>query len=191
MVARCDHSINMSRLVKISEAQIHNTIIFLRGKRVIIDSDLAEFYGSTTKRLNEQIKRNIKRFPKDFMFRLTKKEKGYVIANCDHLKKIKFSPHLPLAFTEYGAVMTATILSSDIAILASVQIVRSFIKISEILATHKELANKIEKLEHTMESRLSKHDKEIHILFEAIKQLMEPVNPPRKKIGYKIGNDKA
>ena len=175
----------MSKLLKISEAQIYSTIIFIRGKRVIIDSDLAEFYGTTTKRLNEQIKRNWKRFPDDFMFRLTKKEKEYVVANCDHLKKLKFSHNLPFAFTEYGAVMAANILSSEIAVQASVQVVRVFIKISEVFAAHKELANKIERLERKLESRLSKHDKEIHILFEAIKQLMEPVNPPRKKMGYK------
>lgn len=175
----------MSKSLRLSEAQIYSTIIFLRGKRVIVDADLAEFYGVSTKVLNQAVKRKIRRFPEDFVFRITKKEKEYVVTSCDHLKKLKFSPYLPYAFTEYGAVMAANVLNSQIAEQASIQVVRVFIKISEILATHKELANKIDKLERKLESRLHKHDKDIHILFSAIKQLMEPVNPPRKRIGYK------
>jgi hypothetical protein len=92
-------------LVKVPAERIENAILFIRGEKVILDSDLARLYGVTTKRLNEQVKRNRERFPEDFMFKLTSGEKAEVVANCDHLKKLKFSPVLPFAFTEHGAIM--------------------------------------------------------------------------------------
>ncbi|MDA8090652.1 MAG: ORF6N domain-containing protein [Nitrospiraceae bacterium] len=88
---------------------IEKKILFIRGEKVMLDMDLAVLYGVTTKRLNEQVKRNRARFPEDFMFQLTESEKAEVVANCDHLKKLKFSPNLPYAFTEHGAIMAATI----------------------------------------------------------------------------------
>jgi hypothetical protein len=104
------------------EIVIHK-ILLLRGKRVMIDKDIAELYGVTTKRLNEQVKRNKKRFPEDFMFQLSQEEKDEVVAICDHLKTLKFSPNLPFAFTEHGAVMLASVLNSDRAIEVNIQIV--------------------------------------------------------------------
>ena len=91
--------------------RIERTILLIRGQKVILDMDLARLYGVTTKRLNEQVKRNRKRFPADFMFRLTVEEKAEVVANCDHLTKLRFSPGLPQAFTEHGAVMLASVLN--------------------------------------------------------------------------------
>jgi hypothetical protein len=91
-------------------------IIQIRGQRVMIDADLAKLYGVTTKRLNEQIKRNRERFPLDFMFQLTSSEKSEVVAKCDHLAKLKFSPQLPYAFTEHGVIMAANVLSSEKAV---------------------------------------------------------------------------
>lgn len=99
---------------------IDDRIPLLRGQKVMLDADLAELYGVPTKRLNEQIKRNVARFPADFMFRLSAKEKTEVVANCDHLAKLKFSPVLPHAFTEHGALMVATILNSPRAVDTSV-----------------------------------------------------------------------
>ncbi len=96
---------------------IINKIFIIRGERVMVDSDLAELYGVQTKRLNEQVKRNIKRFPKHFMFELTKVEKDDLVANCDHLKRLKFSHILPNVFTQYGVLQAANILNSDRAIL--------------------------------------------------------------------------
>src|SRR6478609_6546451 len=93
--------------------RIERAILFIRGEKVMLDSDLAEIYGVSTKRLNEQVKRNAKRFPSDFMFQLTETEKTEVVANCDHLAKLKFSPHLPYAFTEHGALMLANVLNSE------------------------------------------------------------------------------
>jgi hypothetical protein len=174
----------------VHESKIQSLILIIRGERVIIDADLASIYGATTKRLNEQVRRNIDRFPADFMFQLTEKEKNYVVANCDHLNKLKFSSTLPYAFTEHGAFMAANVLNSTLAVEASILVVRVFVKIREVLATHKELAAKIERLERKFGNRFNKHDKEIQILFEAIRQLMQPPNPPRRKIGYKMPKKK-
>jgi hypothetical protein len=109
----------------------------MRGHRVMIDTDLASIYGVTTKRLNEQVKRYRQRFPEDFMFQLNKKEKSEVVANCDHLKNLKFSPNMPFVFTEHGAIMLAAVLNSPVVIDASIHVVRAFVKLREILSTHK------------------------------------------------------
>ncbi|MCX6327287.1 MAG: ORF6N domain-containing protein [Bacteroidia bacterium] len=109
----------MSKVEKtsiIADEILMNKILIIRNMRVMIDSDLAELYGVSTKRLNEAVKRNFKRFPVDFMFQLIQSEKEDLVANCDHLKKLKFSPYLPFAFTEHGAVMLASVLNSDRAI---------------------------------------------------------------------------
>lgn len=165
----------------IPQASIERRILSIRGYKVMLDADLADIYGVSTKRLNEQVKRNRKRFPEDFMFQLTKKEKEEVVANCDHLKNLKFSPVLPYAFTEHGAVMLATVLNTSVAVQTSIQVVRAFIKLREMTATHKELAHKLIKLER----KLGKHDEDIKVIFEAIHQLMTPPQKSRRKIGFR------
>jgi hypothetical protein len=130
----------------IPDELIMNKILFVRGVKVMIDSDLADLYGVPTKRLNEQVKRNIKRFPDDFMFRLTEQEKQEVVANCDHLRLLKFSPNLPYVFTEHGAVMLASILNSDRAILVNIQIVRVFTRMRQLLESHSEILHTPDKL---------------------------------------------
>ena len=109
--------------------KIENRILLIRGEKIVIEADLAGFYGVPTKRLNEQVKRNVDRFPDDFMFQLTKNEKSEVVANCDHLENLKYSRSLPYAFTEHGAIMAASVLNSPRAIEVSVFIVRAFIKL--------------------------------------------------------------
>ena len=121
----------------------------------MLDADLAELYGVTTKRLNEQVKRNRNRFPKDFIF--LSKEKAEVVANCDHLKRLKFSPTLPYAFTEHGTVMLASVLNSRRAIEVSIHVVRVFVRIREMLSTHKEVSRKLSELEKKVEG----HDEHI------------------------------
>ena len=165
----------------VSRKQIEQTILVIRGHRVMLDTDLADLYGVTTKRLNEQIKRNRNRFPVDFMFQLTSTEKAKVVANCDHLKKLKFSPVRPFAFTEHGAVMVASVLNSKRAIEVSIYVVRAFVALREMLGAHSELAQKLSELERTVES----HDSHIRSLFEAIRQLMEPPVPKSPRIGFK------
>ena len=169
----------MSALVP--RERIEQTILVIRGHRVMLDADLADLYGATTKRLNEQVKRNRNRFPADFMFQLTSKEKAEVVANCDHLAKLKFSPAKPFAFTEHGAVMVASVLNSERAVEVSVYVVRAFVKLREMLGTHRKLAQKLAELERTVES----HDRHIRSLFEAIRQLMEPPATRSRRIGFK------
>lgn len=142
--------------------------------------DLAELYAVNTKRLNEQVKRNRKRFPEDFMFQLNAKEKAKVVANCDHLSRLKFSPSLPYAFTEHGAVMLASVLNSPVAVQASIQVVRAFIKLRMALSTHRELARKLRDLEN----KIGTHDDQIQSLFDAIGDLMTLPEPPRRRIGF-------
>ena len=160
--------------------RIESRILLIRGHKVMLDSDLAELYQVSTKRLNEQVKRNKDRFPADFMFKLTAKEKAEVVAICDHLRRLKFSPALPYAFTEHGAIMVASVLNVPRAIQVSVYVVRAFIKLREMLGTHKELALKLAELE----KRIAVHDEDITALFEAIRQLMEPPEKPGKRIGF-------
>jgi len=157
------------------------SILNIRNERVILDADLSLLYGVTTKRLNEQVKRNQRRFPEDFMFQLTKTEKDQVVANCDHLKKLKFSRTRPYAFTEHGAIMAANILNSDRAVEASVQVVRAFVRLRHLVSTHKEIAAQLAKLE----SHLAHHDEEIEVIFEAIRGLMTPPLKTGKQIGFR------
>ncbi|MBI3765732.1 MAG: ORF6N domain-containing protein [Ignavibacteriales bacterium] len=115
----------------------------MRGLKVMIDADLAELYGVSTKALNQAVRRNIERFPSDFMFELTPEEKTEVVTNCDHLKKLKFSRYLPSAFTEHGALMLANVLSSKSAVQVSLQIVRTFVRLRELLSSNVELTHKL------------------------------------------------
>jgi len=164
---------------------IENKILLIRDQKVMLDSDLAQLYGVSTKRLNEQVKRNIKRFPTDFIFRLNKNEKNEVVANCDHLKKLKFSSTLPYAFTEHGAIMLASVLNSSKAIEMSIFVVRAFIRLRQILSTHTELAQKLKDLE----LKINSQDEHIRTIFEALNQLLSPPDPPKRKIGFVIENE--
>lgn len=159
---------------------IQQKILSIRGHRVMIDADLASIYGVTTKRLNEQVKRNKKRFPEDFMFQLNKTEKLEVVANCDHLKTLKFSPKMPYVFTEHGVIMLASVLSSPQAINASIHVVRAFVKLREILSTNKKLAVKMFELERKIESQ----DKKIYTVIDTINHLMRPPEKKKKEIGF-------
>ena len=151
----------------------------------MLDSDLADIYGVKTSRLNEQVKRNKDRFPDDFMFQLTEKEKKEVIANCDHLQKLKFSKTNPYAFTEHGTIMLANVLKTSTAVETSVLIVRAFVKLRELLSTHKKLERKVLELE-------SKYDKQFKLIFKAIRELtqQDQINKNRPRIGFKIGKEK-
>jgi len=156
---------------------IERSIFFIRGQKVMLDADLAKLYGVPTKVLNQAVKRNIERFPLDFMFQLTKDEKDEVVTNCDHLKKLKFSPNLPYAFTEHGAIMLATILNSPVAVQASIQVVRAFVRLRQMLASNAELARKLNALE-------KKYDAQFKVVFDAIRQLMTPPEPKQSRIGF-------
>ena len=174
---------------------VERTILVIRDKRIILDADLAKLYGVTTKRLNEQVKRNRERFPKDFMFQLKTREKAEVVANCDHLANLKFSRALPYAFTEHGAIMAASVLNTPRAIEASVFVVRAFVKMREMLIEKRDLAKKLAVLEEKLTERLDTHETAI---VEVLKQVLALLNPPedppikpKKKIGFEAKEPKA
>ena len=162
---------------------IEQRILLIRGEKVIIDADLAEFYCVPTKRLNEQVKRNKGRFPDDFVLQLTVDEKEQVVANCDHLSNLKYSRTLPHAFTEHGAIMVASVLNSERAVEMSVFVVRAFVRLRQYVLQHRELARRLDDLEQ----QLGSHDQRISALVEAIRQLMsQEVVPPQRRIGFSV-----
>jgi hypothetical protein len=164
-----------------SVEKIESRIFVIRGQKVMLDADLAELYGVETKRLNEQVRRNSERFPEDFMLQLTAEEKAEVVANCDHLARLKFSPTLPYAFTEHGALMLGNVLKSVLAVEVSLMIVRAFVHLRELVSTHKELSQKLNQLER----KVGAHDRAIAELIHAIRQLMSPTEPKNKRpIGF-------
>lgn len=163
--------------------QIGRLIFHIRGQKVMLDSDLARIYGVSTTRLNQQVKRNIYRFPEDFMFRLAKEEFDCLILQNATSKRGRGGRRkLPLVFTEHGAIMLASVLNSPVAVRASLQVVRAFVKLREILSMNKELAHKLAQLERKTE----KHDDEIKLIFDAIRQLMSLPEPREKKIGFRV-----
>jgi hypothetical protein len=174
----------MAKKPIVPSEKIYRAIIFLRGRRVMLDADLALVFGTTTKRVNERVKRNIDRFPADFLFQLTDEEKSWVVANCDYLKQLKFSTVNPFAFTEHGTIMVATILNTPIAIEASVAVVRAFVKLREIFLQNKDLSKRLNELE-------SKYDHPFKIVFDAIRKLMQlPLKDiHRQRIGYRRSNE--
>ena len=162
----------------VPEERIARGILLIRGHKVLLDADLAELYGVTTKRLNEQVKRNPERFPEDFLFPLSAEEKAQVVANCDHLQRLKFSPALPNAFTEHGAIMAASVLNTPRAVEMSVFVVRTFVRLRQMLATNAQLARKLAALE-------KKYDTQFQVVFDAIRELMTPPEPKKKRpIGF-------
>ena len=162
--------------------RIERAILLIRGEKVMLDIDLAAIYDVTTKRLNEQVKRNLNRFPPDFMFQLTAAEKAEVVANCDHLIRLRYSSHLPYAFTEHVALMLANVLNSERAAQTSVMVVRAFVRLRQMLASNAELARKLAALEN-------KYDAQFKVVFDAIRQLMSPPEPKRREIGFHVKYD--
>ena len=164
----------------VSAPLLERRILWIRGYKVMLDRDLADLYGVSTKRLNEQVRRNGNRFPEDFMIRLTAHEKEEVVANCDHLAAIRFSPNLPYAFTEHGAIMLAAVLNSPRAVESSIQVVRAFVRIREMLAMHRGLGEKLYRLELRMDTQDAKNLS----VFNAIRMLMNPQRR-RRPVGFR------
>jgi len=159
-------------------------IFWVRGLPVILDLHLAPLYGVKTKRLNEQIGRNSERFPEDFVFRLSKKEWGEVVANCDHLGKSLFSNTLPTAFTEQGALMASTVLRSAQAIQMSIYIVRAFVRMREAMSANEMILRRLAEIDKT----LLVHDDGLRDLYQKLLPLLESgPEPSRRKIGF--GNE--
>lgn len=167
------------------EELVMNKIYFIRGQKVMLDRDLAELYGVETRTLNQAVRRNKDRFPKDFMFQLTQAEfenliSQFVTSSWGGFRK------LPLAFTEQGVAMLSSVLNSETAIQVHIQIIRVFAKMKELLLTHKDILLQLEKIER----KLTQHDDDIALVFQYLKQLLNPPQPPRNSIGFKRTSEK-
>ncbi len=173
----------MPKLTSLAPAErIESMILFIRGEKVMLDEDLAKLYGTTTKRPNEQVRRNARRFPSDFMFVLTHQEVRDL--------KSQFATSsswggrrrgLPRVFTEHGVAMLSSVLNSDRAIEVNILIMRAFVKLRLLLATHVELARKLDALER-------RYDAQFRVVFDAIRELMKPPEPTRRSIGFRNDN---
>jgi hypothetical protein len=168
----------MTKLIPVET--IASKILFLRNEKVLLDRDLAELYGVSTKALNQAVKRNVRRFPPDFMFRLTKKEKDELVTNCDRFQPLKHSSVSPRAFTEQGVAMLSSVLNSQRAIDVNIAIMRAFVHMRKMIASHTKLAKKLKELEH----HIKDHDEKIQAIFEAIQQLITLPEKTNKKIGF-------
>jgi hypothetical protein len=164
-----------------------NKIYLVRGQKIMLDKDLAELYDVETKVLNQAVKRNSGRFPQDFMFQLTNKEWKSLRSQFVTLEKGrgKFPKFLPFAFTEQGVSMLSSVLNSETAIRVNIQIIRVFTHMRQMLISHKDILLQLEK----MERKLSAHDEEIQLIFEYMKQLLDPLPQPRRRIGFKRSNE--
>jgi hypothetical protein len=179
----------MSRSITIADETVINKIYRIRGKKVMLDRDLAKMYGVETKRLNEQVKRNEKRFPEDFMFQLTQQELEDWKSQIATSNKEKMGLRkLPNVFTEQGVAMLSSVLNSDTAIDVNIQIIRIFTRIREAFLSHHDLLLKMEQIERKMleqNDKTKKHEEEIQVIFNALKQLIQQEQEPRKTIGFK------
>lgn len=170
------------------EEIIISKIYNVRGQRIMLDRDLAELYGVKAIRLREQVKRNIERFPNHFMFRLTGNEVEAMVSQNAIPSRQHLGGALPYAFTEHGVLMLANVLKSDTAIEVSLRLIEVFVKLREMLLTHKDILVKLEKVEKDLikqDRRTSKSEDDIKLIFEALKQLLSPPRGPRKRIGFK------
>ncbi len=167
---------------EISAEVLRSRIYLIRGQKVLLDSDLAEMYGVSTKRLNEQVKRNIARFPADFMFQLTNQE---VIGLRSQIATSSLRHggrrYEPFVFTEQGVAMLSSVLNSELAVQVNIAIMRAFVQMRELAASNREFARKLDELER----KYDRHDQQFLVVFDAIRQLVAPVEPKKRKIGFK------
>jgi phage regulator Rha-like protein len=181
-----------SKAIALFEEKIINKIYLIRDKKVMLDFDLAEMYAVETKQLKRQVRRNIERFPVDFMFVLTAKEFQSLRSQSGTLKRGEHSKYSPMAFTEQGVAMLSGVLNSQTAIEVNIQIIRVFTKMRELLLTNKDILLKLEQVEKKMlkqDNKMKKYEDDIQMIFEALKQLFSPPQEPRRSIGFKRSNE--
>ncbi len=178
--------------------RIESRILVVREQKVIIDADLALLYGVDTRTLNQAVKRNGERFPMDFMFALTPAEKAEVITSCDHLQKLKFSKSMPFAFTEHGAIQAANVLASARAVEMGIYVVRAFVRLKQASTLHADLAKRLAELEDKTDALAMNHDtfsrntrNQLKQVFDALRELMTPPDPPKRPIGFINPEDKG
>jgi hypothetical protein len=168
--------------LKVHKVIIINKIIELRDKKIMLDRDLAELYGVSTKRLNEQVKRNLERFPDDFMFQLTAEERDKMVEKYEHLTTLKFSSTLPYAFTEHGTVMLASVLNSEKAIEVNILVVRVFTEIRKYLSDNADIKLEIEKIKKV----IIEQGEDIDTILSCLDKLLGKPEKSREQIGYKV-----
>jgi hypothetical protein len=168
----------MSKLPAIREKTIASFIYFIRGEKVMLDTDLAKLYMVETRVLKQAVRRNLRRFPSDFMFELKDQEIDILVSQNVIPSKKVLGGAKPFAFTEQGIAMLSSILNSDVAVQVNIAILRTFVKLRQLLESHKDLADKIKKLEQ-------KYDEQFRIVFTALQQMIKEDNEPRPKIGFK------
>ena len=174
----------MAKGISIPDEVINSKIYVVRGQKVMIDRDLAEMYGVTTGNLNRSVKRNMKRFPEDFIFQLTNDEfKNLIFQN--GTSSWGGTRKMPYVFTEQGVAMLSSILNSDTAIEVNIRIIRIFTRLRELVLTHKDILLKLEQIEQ----KITGHEDDIQMIFSALKQLVQEPNPPRKRIGFKVKDE--
>ena len=161
----------------VTEEIIEGKIFLIRGQKVMLDRDLAMLYDAPVKILNQAVKRNIRRFPADFMFQLNNKETRELVTNCDRFKSLKHSSSNPYAFTEQGVAMLSGVLHSARAVQVNIAIMRTFVKLRRLLEEHSDLSRKLTEIER-------KYDEQFKIVFKVLHELMEPPPPKRKAIGF-------
>ena len=166
--------------------RLERRIMLMRGQKTMLDVDLARLYGVKTKALNQAVRRNAARFPADFMFTLTEKEKSQVMMEMEHLDGLRFSSSAPLAFTEQGVAMLASVLKSDRAITMSIELMRAFVRLRQFIAEHENLARRLDQLEKRFDDRLVGHDRHITNIFGALEKLvLEAADRKRSRIGFR------
>ncbi len=183
---------NMSKILQITEEKISGKIYLLRGKRAMMDFDLAEMYEVENENLKRQVRRNIDRFPGDFMFELTREEYNSLSRQIGGLKRGQHSKYPPFAFTEQGVAMLSSVLRSKTAMEVNIQIIRVFTRMRELISTRKDVFLKPEQLEVKLlkqDHQMNKHENEIQSIFKMLKQLINPLVEPRKRIGFSIGKE--
>jgi hypothetical protein len=170
----------------VSDEMVISKIYYIRGQKVMLDKDLAELYGVQPVRLREQVKRNKERFPGNFIFQLTEYETDSMVSQFAIPSRQHLGGHLPYAFTEHGVLMLSNVLRSKRAMQLSVRIIEIFVKLREMLTAHKDILLKIEQLEN----KVTGHDEDIQLIFKYLKQLLNPPNEPRPRIGFRRLNEK-
>lgn len=168
----------------ITAGTIERKIYLVRGQKVMLDSDLAELYGVEVKQLKRQVRRNIDRFPADFMFQLSKDEIDPLRRHFGTLKRGGHSKYLPYVFTEQGVAMLSSVLNSKRAVQVNIAIMRAFVKLRQMIASHKDLARRLNEME-------KKYDSQFRVVFDAIRELMIPPEEDKRKIGFEIREARA
>jgi hypothetical protein len=175
-MSKNDHLIPVER--------ISSKIFYIRNEKVLLDFDLAELYGVETRTLKQAVRRNINRFPKDFMFQITKSEWNELITVCDNLGDRKFNPRPPFTFTEQSVAMLSSVLNSDRAVKVNIAIMRAFVKMRKILESNESLAKKLKQLEKETKEKFAEHQQQIGLIFETIKELVTEKEKPKRRIGF-------